>query len=235
MRVDVRLIFHGRSAIKCFKTPVGCSFQETLLCGRLPISLRPMSHQLRGGLTPRGIRWLLTGYQFPVLTFFGVSHFSHFFRSSAQPLTLPSRWYAAMFSYYASAFFLILSLSLAYGKGLRHVSQYLVCSFVLGILVQIIHSATPVLFTCLRCILHVRLCYGTLCVTCSVVRVIEYFVLSAHIVSLKSCLCDGWGKYLCILYCHQGASRMRGNIAALALHTFYRATLSCLYKTFVSW
>ena len=36
---------------------------------------------------------------------------------------------------YVGAFFLILPLSLAYGKGLRHVSQYLVCSFVLGILV----------------------------------------------------------------------------------------------------
>ena len=130
-------------------------------------------------------------------------------------------------------FFLILSLSLPYGKGLRHVSRYLVCSFVLSILMQIIHSATPVLFTCLRCILHVRLCCGALCVTCLVVRVIDYFVLSAHLVSLKMCLC--WGKYLCILYCHQGASRMGGNIAALALHTFSRATLSCLYKTLVSW
>jgi len=119
---------------------------------------------------------------FPVIIFSGVSHFSSFFRSSAQALTLPSRWYAATCKYYAGAFFLILSLSLAYGKGLRHVFQYLVCSFVLGILVQIIYSATPVLFTCLRCILHVRLCYGALCVTCSVVRVIEYFVLSAHLV-----------------------------------------------------
>jgi len=157
-----------------------------------------------------------------------VSHFSHFFRSSAQPLTLPSRWYAATYTYYAGAFFLVLSLSLAYGKGLRHVFQYLVCSFVLGILVQIMHSATPFLFTCLRNLLHVRLCYSALCVTCSVVRVTEYFVLSAHLVSLKSYLCDGWGKYLCILYCHQGASRMGGNIAALALHIFYRATLSRL-------
>ena len=165
-----------------------------------------------------------------LLTFFGVSHFSHFFRSSAQPLTLPSRWYAATCTYYAGVFFLILSLSLPYGKGLRHVSRYLVCSFVLGILVQIIHSATPVLFTCLRCILHVRLCCGALCV----VRVIEYFVLSAHLFSLESCLCDGWGEYYWILYCHQGASRMGGNIAALALHTFYRATLPCLYKTLVS-
>jgi len=52
--------------------------------------------------------------------------------------------------------------------------------------------------------------------------------------SPNSCLCDGWGKYLCIFYCHQGASRMGGNIATLALHTFYRATLSCLYKTLVS-
>ena len=166
--------------------------------------------------------------------FFGVNHFSHFFRSSAQPLTLPSRRYAATCTYYAGAFFLILSHSLAYGNGLRHVSQYLVCSFVLGILVQIIHSATPFLFTCLRCILHVRLCCCALCVTCSVVRVIEYLVLSAHLFSLKSCLRDGWGKYYCILYCHQGASRMGGNIAALALHTFYRATLPCLYKTLVS-
>jgi len=147
---------------------------------------------------------------------------------------MPSRWYAATCTYYAGVFFLFLSLSLAYGKGLRHVSQYLVCSFVLGILVQIIHSATPVLFACLRCILHVRLCYDALCVMCSVVRVIEYFVLSAHLVSLKSCLCDGWGKYSRFLYCHQGASRMEGNIAALALHTFYRATLSCLYKTLLS-
>jgi len=162
-----------------------------------------------------------------------VSHISHFFRSSAKALTVPSRWYAATCTYYAGVFFLILSLSLAYGKGLRHVSQYLVCSFVLGILVQIIYSTTPVLFTCLRCILQVRLCCGALCVTCLVVRVIEYFVLSAHLFSLKSCLCDGWVKYLCMLYCHQGASRMGGNIAALALHTFSRATLSCLYKTLV--
>ena len=139
--------------------PVGCCFQETPLCGTLPISLRPRSHRLRGGTNPLGYTLTVDRTtSFPVLTFFGVSHFSHFFRSSAQPLTLPSRWYAATCTYYAGAFFLILSLSLAYGKGLRHVSQYLVCSFVLGILVQIIHSATPFLFTCLRCILHVRLC-----------------------------------------------------------------------------
>jgi len=36
MQVDARLIFHRRSAIKRFKMPVGCSFQETLLCGTLP-------------------------------------------------------------------------------------------------------------------------------------------------------------------------------------------------------
>jgi len=156
--------------------PVGCSFQETLLCGKLPISLRPRS--LFGlGLKIKCRR----ATSFPVLTFFGVRHFSHFFRSSAQPLTLPSRWYAVTCTYYAGAFFLIPSLSLAYGKGLRHVSQYLVCIFVLGILMQIIYFATPVLFACLRCILHVRLYCGSLCVTCSVVRVIAYFVLSAHL------------------------------------------------------
>ena len=38
------------------------------------------------------------------------------------------------------------------------------------------------LFTCQRCILHVRLCCSALVVTCSVVRVLEYFVLSAQLV-----------------------------------------------------
>jgi len=98
---------------------------------------------------------------------------------------------------HAGAFFLILSLSLAYGKGLRHVSQYLVCSFVPDVLVQIIHSTTPVLFTRLRCILHVTLCCDALCVTCSVVRVIEYFVLSAHLVSLdRACVMVGGNTYV---------------------------------------
>ena len=63
---------------------------------------------------------------------------------------------------------------------------------------------------------------------------ILWFVCTA-LFSPNLCLCDGWGKCLCIVYCHQGASRMRGSIAALALHTFYRATLLCLYTTLVSW
>ena len=32
------------------------------------------------------------------------------------------------------------------------------------------------------------------------------------LLSPNSCLCDGYGKYSCILYCHQGASRMRGTM-----------------------
>jgi len=39
MQVDAQLMFHPRLAIKYFKMQVGCSFQETLLCGTLPISL----------------------------------------------------------------------------------------------------------------------------------------------------------------------------------------------------
>ena len=134
MRVDAQLIFHRRSAIKWFKMPVGCSFQETLLCATLPVSLRPRSHQLRCGANPSGYTLTVDELQvFPVLTFSRVTSRRSF--GQAQPLTLPSRWYAASCTYYAGAFFLILSLSLTYGKGLRHVSQYLVCSFVLDILV----------------------------------------------------------------------------------------------------
>jgi len=54
-------IFHRRSAIKCFKMPVGSSFQETLLCGTLPISLRPRSHRLRGGANPSGYMLTVDG------------------------------------------------------------------------------------------------------------------------------------------------------------------------------
>jgi hypothetical protein len=159
MRVDVRLIFSSSFCDKMFQDAGRLFFSRDAALRNAAY----LSSTL--GLTKFAVALTLGVYvdcrratSFPVLTFFGVSHFSHFFRSSAQPLTLPSRWYAATCTYYAGAFFLVLSLSLAYGKGLRHVSQYLVCSFVLGILVQIIHSATPFLFTCLRCILHVRLC-----------------------------------------------------------------------------
>ena len=186
-------------------------FQETLLCGTLPVSLRPRSYRLRGGANPSGYTLTVDELQVFQYSFFPVwvsscTSFGH----ARSLLRCLQDGTLQRVSTMLVRFFLVLSLSLAYGKGLRHVSQYLVCSFVLGILVQIIHSATPCLFTCLRCILHVRLCCGALCVTCSVGRVIEYFVLSAHLFSLKSCLCDGWVKYLCILYCHQGASRMGG-------------------------
>jgi len=63
MQVDARLIFHRCSAIKCFKMPVGCSFQETLPCGTLPISLRPRSRRLRGGANPSGYTLTVDGLQ----------------------------------------------------------------------------------------------------------------------------------------------------------------------------
>jgi len=175
------------------------------------------------------------GSHFPVITFFYyelMSFWSLFSRSSAQPLTLPSRWY----TYYPSALFFIPSLSLVYGKGWDTFFQYLVCSFVLGILVQIVYSATQLLFACLRCILHVRSCCGAPwcyvlgCARCGILCFCLHSLLSPN-----SCLCNGWGKCSCILFCRQGASCMEGNIATLALHAFYRATLSCLYKTLFSW
>ena len=70
MRVDVRLIFHRRSAIKCFKMLVGCSFQETLLCGTLPISLCPGLTDFTVVLNPQVMRWLSTGYKFSSTHFF---------------------------------------------------------------------------------------------------------------------------------------------------------------------
>ena len=137
-----------------------------------------------------------------------MSHFSHFFRSSAQPFTLPSRWYAATCTYYAGAFFPDpLSFSCLW-QGVETRFSVLSMQF------HARHSRANNLL-CYTSFVHMpemflafRLCCGALCVTCSVVRVIEYFVLSAHLFSLKSCLCDGWGKYLCILYCHQGVSHM---------------------------
>jgi len=235
MRVDVRLGFSSSFCDKFFQDAGWLLFQETLLCGTLPTSLRPRSYRLRGGANPSG--YTLTVDELQV------------FQYSLFPAWVTSRSsFGQVWSLLRCLrdgtlqrvrtmlvrFFLILSLSLAYGKGLRHVSQYLVCSFVLGILVQIIYSTTPV-------------CSHAWDVSCILDYAVVPFVLRARLcalwnalfylrtlLSLQSCLCDGWWKYLCILYCHQGASRMGGKIAALALHTFYRATLSCLYKTLVS-
>ena len=70
------------------------------------LSSAPRSHRLRGGANPSGYTLTVDGLQvFQYSLFSGVSHFSHFFRSNAQPLTLPSRWYAAMCTYYAGAVF----------------------------------------------------------------------------------------------------------------------------------
>ena len=128
-------------------------FSETLLCGTLPISLRPRSHRLRGGINPSGYTLTVDGLQ--------VFQYSLFRRESLLALLSVKRAasYVAFKMVRCNVYVLCWCvfphpLSLAYGN----VSQYLVCSFVLGILVQIIHSATPFLFTCLRCILHVRLC-----------------------------------------------------------------------------
>jgi len=95
-------------------------------------------------------------------------------------------------------------------QGVRRVSVYSKCSFVLGILVQTVYSATQWLVACLRCMLHVRICCGALCVTCLVVhtQAVEYFVRLHSLLSPNLCLCDGWGKYLHILYCQQGAPHM---------------------------
>ena len=41
--------------------------------------------------------------------------------------------------------------------------------------------------------------------TCSLVRAIEEMFCLLSLLSSDSCLDDGWGKYSCILYCHQGA------------------------------
>ena len=160
--------------------PVGCSFQETLLCGTLPISLWPRSHRL-GGANPSGYTLTVsTGYKFSNTHFFrresllallSVKHAA----SCAAFKMVRCNVYTILVCFSSSSLFLLL---MARGWD---TFQHLVCSFVLGILVQIIHSATPVWFTCLRCILHVRLCCSALCVTCSVVRVLEYFILSAHL------------------------------------------------------
>jgi len=54
-------------------------------------------------------------------------------------------------------------------------------SFVLSMYFRARHSraniflCTTILFACLRCVLHVRLCCGALCGTCLIVRAIEYF------------------------------------------------------------
>ena len=40
---------------------------------------------------------------------------------------------------------------------------------------------------------------------CSLVRAIEEMFCLLSLLSSDSCLDDGWGKYSCILYCHQGA------------------------------
>jgi len=200
MRFDARLIFRSRSAIKCFKMPVGCPFQETLLCGTLPISHWPRSHQLRSGANPSGYTLTVDGLQVFQYSLFPAWVTSRTSRAFGEARSLLCCLQDGTLQRVRT----ILSLSFAYGKGLRHVSQYWVCRFVLGILVRIICSATPVLFTCLRCILHVRLCCGALCVTCSLVRVQNTLFCLRTLLSLKLCLCDGWGKYLCILYCHRG-------------------------------
>ena len=71
-------------AIKCFKMPVGCSFQETPLCGTLPISLRPRSHQLRGGANPSGYTLTVDGLQVFQYSLFPAWVTSHTFFGQTQ-------------------------------------------------------------------------------------------------------------------------------------------------------
>ena len=85
--------------------------------------------------------------------------------------------------------------------------------------------------TCLRRILHVGLWCGAICGTCLVVCAKRFFCLMCSLSSTNSCLCDCWGKYSGVLNCHQAASRMGGKFAALSLHTFCRASLSCCSNT----
>jgi len=66
---------------------------------------------------------------------------------------------------------------------------------------------------------------GAICGSCLVVCVIEFFAWPRSLLLPDLCLCDGWGKYSCILDYHQGASSMGGNFAVLSLLTFCRATL----------
>ena len=83
--------------------------------------------------------------------------------SVSSAFTSPSRRYAATSTFYPGALSLLLSLSLAFSKGGGRVFCVLSLSILLGIYMQIVYSATPLLFACLRCILHVRLCCGALC------------------------------------------------------------------------
>ena len=137
--------FHRRSAIKCFKMQVSCSSQEMLHCGTLPTSLRSRSYRLRGGANPSGYTLTvdeLQVFQYSLLPAWVTSRTS--FGQARSLLRCLRDGTLQRVRTMLVRFSLILSLSLAYGKGLRHVSQYLVCSFVLGILVQIIYSTTPV-------------------------------------------------------------------------------------------
>jgi len=140
-------------------------------------------------LTLRGICWLWTGYTFPS---------THFFRRESLLALLSVKReasYVAFKMVHCNVYVLCLcvfphplSISCLW-QGVKTRFSVLLCSFVRGILVHIVYSATPFSFVCWKCILHVSFCCSALCVTCSVVCALEYFVLSVHFCSQLICAC----------------------------------------------
>jgi len=96
----------------------------------------------------------------------------------------------------------LLLLARAWG----HVFVRSVYSILHGILVQIVYSATPLLFACLRGILHVRLCCSALCFfKYFVVHVVKAFLGLCEPASLGLFILDeSAGTYVRIMYYYQG-------------------------------
>jgi len=124
--------------------------------------------------TPLGIRCLSTGFKFSSPDFFlvRVTSRASLVRTFDLDVAFKTIRFAAIVLY-RFAFLIPLSLLPTARKG--HVSQCLVCSFVLGILVQFVHSAIPLLSACLsemylacRIMLRCRLCYVLGCARCRI-------------------------------------------------------------------
>ena len=151
--------------------------------------------------------------------------------SVSNALTSPSRRYATTSTFYSGALSLFLSLSLAFNKGGGHDLLRSFSSFRLGIHIQRVYSAKPLLFACLRCILYVRL----YCV---------FFVLYALYFARCNSFWPSWANLCSSVHAWWQLGELRTYLVlssrgfmfgwedttASALHAFYCTTLPCFYN-----